>query len=42
METIIITGATGKIGKMLTEYFLKEGHEVIGIDSNKKTVKLIW
>ncbi|MBO6660492.1 MAG: SDR family oxidoreductase [Roseivirga sp.] len=30
METIIITGATGKIGKMLTEYFLKEGHEVIG------------
>ena len=29
---IIVTGAAGMIGSYLTDRFLKEGHQVIGID----------
>lgn len=39
MESILITGATGKIGKMLTEHFLSEGHQVIGTTTNLKKIE---
>ena len=35
---ILITGTSQGIGKAIAEHFLKEGHEVIGIDRQKKSI----
>ena len=35
-QTIIITGATGKFGKVLVKNFLKKGDTVIAIGKSKK------
>lgn len=35
---ILITGTSQGIGKSIAELFLKEGHEVIGIDRNEKSI----
>ena len=34
-RTIIITGATGKFGKVFTKYFLNNGNNVIAIGKSK-------
>ena len=36
---VLITGTSQGIGKAIAEYFLKESHEVIGIDRQASTIK---
>ena len=35
---VLITGTSQGIGKAIAEMFLKNNHEVIGIDRNKSTI----
>lgn len=35
---VLVTGSSNGIGKAITEKFLKENHEVIGIDIDKQTI----
>ena len=35
---VLITGTSQGIGKAIAEYFLKEGHEVIGIDRKESGI----
>ena len=34
-RTIILTGATGKFGKILVKYFLESGDKVVAIGKSK-------
>ena len=36
---ILITGTTQGIGKAIAEKFLNEGHDVIGIDRQQKSIE---
>ena len=36
---VLITGSSQGIGKAIAELFIKEGHEVIGIDRNCASIE---
>jgi UDP-glucose 4-epimerase len=41
MKKVMITGASGFIGSNLTQFLLKEGHQVLGVDKNPKMFQLL-
>ena len=40
-ESILITGATGKLGKVFVKYFLEKNYEVIALSRTKKKLDLL-
>ena len=41
-RSILITGATGKIGKVYVKYFLEKGDQVIALSRSKEKPILIF
>ena len=42
MKSVVITGASGFIGKALTVKFLNDGYDVYGVIKNRKEKSIVW
>jgi CDP-paratose 2-epimerase len=38
LKTILVTGSSGLVGRSCTEYFLRQGYDVLGVDNNARAL----